>query len=63
MINFNVTRKFQNLRFLSVSPSHFNQKYDIEKTVYKRDIVKDNKRNQITFRPRVYSLRRVFFTN
>lgn len=61
MISFDVTRRNRNPRFRSFSPYRSKIDDDIEKFVTKRDIVKDNKRNQMLFKPRVYSLRRVLF--
>ncbi|KAH7723137.1 hypothetical protein AAVH_09393 [Aphelenchoides avenae] len=51
MIPFDVTRRCRNPRWRSVSPRFKVDTY--------RDIVKDNKRNQILYRPRDYSLRKV----
>uniref|UniRef100_A0A915EQW1 Uncharacterized protein n=1 Tax=Ditylenchus dipsaci TaxID=166011 RepID=A0A915EQW1_9BILA len=57
MIGYDVTRRINNPRFRSWSmPS---DKYLDANLLSRRDIVKDNKRQQILFRPRIHSLRRV----
>lgn len=56
MISYDITRRRNNPRFRSTSHEFQADNY--------RDFVKDNKRHQILFRPRIQSLRRVrfFFT-
>ncbi|KAI1727921.1 parkin co-regulated protein domain-containing protein [Ditylenchus destructor] len=57
MISFDVTRRVNNPRFRSWSmPNHFCLD---ENVLMRRDVIKDNKRQQILFRPRIHSVRRV----